>query len=66
MGMTHYWKRKPELPAQQFSKAIGDFRKIIELLQIPLAGANGFGELVITDEEIIFNGCQSDGRLRKI
>ena len=61
MGMTHYWKRKPELPAQQFSEAIGNFRKIIKTLQISLAGADGFDEPVLTDEEIIFNGAEGTG-----
>ena len=57
MGWTHYWEREIELPAGEFKRAVSDCKKVIELLDISLAGADGNGQPVFTDEEIMFNGA---------
>ena len=56
MGWTHYWKREVEIPAAEFKKASVDCKKVIELLDVSIAGEEGSGPPVYTDEEVIFNG----------
>lgn len=56
MGWTHYWERQVELPSDEFKKALADCKKVIGLLDISMAGADGNGQPVFTDEEIAFNG----------
>ena len=56
MGWTHYWQRKITLPADRFMKALEDFRIMLAKTDIKLAGADGLGEPVLSEKEIIFNG----------
>lgn len=58
MGWTHYWERQVELPADEFKKALADCKKVIGLLDISLAGTEGNGQPVFTDEEVVFNGIE--------
>ena len=59
MGWTHYWEREKELPANEFKRAVSDCKKIIELLDISLAGPDGSGQPVFANDEIVFNGVAS-------
>ena len=61
MGWTHYWKKETELPAEKFSNAVADCRKILALLDVSLAGSEGIGAPVLNDDEIIFNGSADTG-----
>ena len=56
MGWTHYWQREITLPADRFMKALEDFRIMLAKTDIKLAGADGLGEPVLSEKEIIFNG----------
>ncbi len=58
MGWTHYWERQVELPSEDFKRALADCNKVIWLLDISLAGADGNGPPVFTDEEVVFNGVE--------
>jgi hypothetical protein len=64
MGYTHYWRREKDVDSETFSKIVGDFQKLLPLfktLDLQLAGWDGNGEPVITDEEIRFNGNANCG-----
>ena len=65
MGYTHYWYRKDsEIVQDIFNKIGSDFKKLIpkfDELSIQLAGGNGEGSPLITEEEISFNGCTRCG-----
>ena len=61
MGWTHYWKKEIELPAEKFSKAVDDCRKMLALLDVSLVGPDGVGEPVLNDDEIIFNDSADTG-----
>ena len=61
MGWTHYWNRESELPLDKFSDVTFDCRKVLESLDIPLAGIEGSGSPKITDDEILFNGIANAG-----
>ena len=56
MGWTHSWQRPTELPAKRFAAAVEDCRKILPALGVPMAGFDGTGEPILTDEQIVFNG----------
>jgi hypothetical protein len=56
MGITHYWRRPPILPPQDFARAVEDCRQILPRIGIPLAGADGSGPAVLCDDGILFNG----------
>jgi hypothetical protein len=59
MGYTHYWRRPLELEKEKFAAAIADCRKVLAYLSecmLNLAGWDGTGSPVITDDEISFNG----------
>lgn len=59
MGWTHSWNRPTELPAEAFAKASDHCRKILELIGVPLAGFDGTGEPIFTDDSIVFNGARA-------
>ena len=61
MGWTHHWTRPAELPANAFARAAEDCRRAFALIGIPLAGADGEGAPVITDDRIVFNGPAGAG-----
>jgi hypothetical protein len=56
MGWTHYWQREITLPTDKFKEALHDFQTVLEELDIKLAGAEGSGEPVLSESEIVFNG----------
>ena len=59
MGWTHYWQRPTELPEVEFAHAAQDCSKMIDAIGLPLAGFDGSGEPIISDERIVFNGGPS-------
>ena len=61
MGLSHYWEREIELPADRFGLAVEDCRKTLSSLDIVLAGFDGSGEPVISNDEIVFNGTDGLG-----
>jgi hypothetical protein len=56
MGLTHYWLRPTELPAEAFAAAVWDVRRVLDAAGIPLAGFDGRGRAVFLDDTIVFNG----------
>lgn len=56
MGYTIYWQRPAQLPADPFAAAVEDFRQMLPLLGVPLAGPHGKGSPVIDSHRIAFNG----------
>ena len=58
MGLTHSWRRDPELPEYSFQAAVGDLQRLLKATDIPLAGREGTGEPFISLDEITFNGIQ--------
>jgi len=59
MGYTHYWYKKPTISRARWARILEDFKKVIPKFQdagVGLAGANGEGEPIITEEAIVFNG----------
>jgi len=56
MGWTHFWQREISLPSDKFKNAMLDCRKIISAAQVELAGEDGTGDPVFTEDGIIFNG----------
>jgi hypothetical protein len=63
-GYTHYIRirsRKGELDTRKFAKAINDFKKLIpqmERLGVKLAGEDGTGAPLLTNDMIKFNGAR--------
>lgn len=67
MGYTHYWRRPLKLEKEKFAVAVADCRKVLAYLSergLDLAGWDGTGSPVITDEEISFNGRVNCGHER--
>ena len=60
MGLTHYWYRPTELPAEIFAAAVDDVRLVLKRLDLPLAGFEGKGEPILTPSSIVFNGAGED------
>lgn len=58
MGWTHYWSRDVELPVEDFSKGVEDFKTTLSKIDIPLAGPMSDGIPIINPTEIIFNGVK--------
>lgn len=56
MGLTHHWKRPTELPIAAFRKAAADCRLLLDAASIDLAGFDGTGPPLLSEERIIFNG----------
>lgn len=56
MGYTNYWKRNAELPAKAFAAAVGDCKKLMKKLEVPLAGQDGTGSPIFRAGLIAFNG----------
>lgn len=56
MGLTHHWLRPTELPAAAFKQAAEDCRIVFESVSAELGGFEGFGEPVLDNDHIIFNG----------
>lgn len=58
MGWTAYWKRPTELPATEFAAATRDCAKLLADLDVRLAGRDGTGKLIVSNESIVFNGAE--------
>lgn len=56
MGWTHYWQREMTLPTDKFKDVLHDFQVVLANQDIKLSGADGLGEPVLSEKEIIFNG----------
>lgn len=56
MGYTIYWLRPAKLPADPFAAAVDDFRQMLPLLNVALAGPHGKGSPVLDSERLAFNG----------
>ena len=56
MGLTHYWKRPSELPADAFRAAVDDCRRLFQAAGAQLGGFEGIGDPLLNDERIVFNG----------
>jgi len=56
MGRTHYWRRPTELPTDRFAAAAKDIHRVVRSAGVPLAGFEGTGEPVFTDNSVAFNG----------
>jgi hypothetical protein len=56
MGWTHYWQREITLPTDKFEVVLHDFQVVLANLDIKLSGADGLGDPVLSEREIIFNG----------
>jgi len=68
MGYTHYWKRPEKLDEEKFQAAIVDCGKIIQAVEeigVRIAGWDGKGNLILTADEIRFNGDVNCGHDRK-
>ena len=68
MGYTHYFRRVPELPQENFSAVVRDFKTILPKFQqagILLAGWDGSGEPEITQDLIAFNGPEHCGHTKR-
>ncbi len=61
MGYTHYLYRAREFDPTAFRAAVADLRMVILAAEIPLAGWDGCGEPVLTDEAISLNGVEHCG-----
>lgn len=57
MGLTHYWLRPTELPPDKFASAVQDIHRLLPTLNVPLAGFEGTGEPILTDDTLMFNGA---------
>ena len=56
MGVTHYWQRDAEFDADKFAAAVLDIGLAVKHIGVPLAGAGGDGDAILTQEMIVFNG----------
>lgn len=56
MGMTHYWARPTEIPANRFATAVADIRKAMEVAGVSLGGFDGLGTPTFKDDTVLFNG----------
>jgi len=59
MGYTHYWRRKPQIDKKAFANIIADFQRLMPELAaagVKLAGPDGTGEVLVTEDLISFNG----------
>ncbi len=61
MGLTHSWTRPTELPVDKFATAIRDVRRVLAHIDVPLAGFEGGGKPIFTDDAIVFNGVGGAG-----
>jgi len=64
MGYTHYWKNTAVATAGQWQAFKADFAKVVRKARakgIAVAGWNGSGAPVISDEKVSFNGRGDDG-----
>jgi len=66
MGYTHYYLRPKKLDKAKFKLAVDDCKRIYDVLPIPLAGADGTGEPVFSDDLIEFNGSLDSQSFCKI
>jgi len=68
MGYTHYWQRKRFIEKSTFKFIVKDFRKVLTVLNglgVELAGPDGSGSAIISDDEICFNGLHDCGHERR-
>ena len=56
MGLTHYWKRAEEFPADAFRKAVLDCKLLLAAIDAKLAGPECRGEPIFQPDSIQFNG----------
>ncbi len=61
MGLTHSWLRPTELPVDQFAAAVRDVRLVLKHVDVPLAGFEGRGEPIFSDDAVVFNGVAGAG-----
>ena len=60
-GLTHYWKRKTELPLNRFTRAANDCRKVLPGLGVPLTQSQSHGAPQFRTATITFNGSPGHG-----
>lgn len=66
MGYTHYWYRPATVPVKAYGAIRRDFAKLLPELKgigLKLAGPLGKGEVVISDDDMAFNGAVDCGHL---
>ena len=56
MGWTHYWQHEATLPTDKLKDVLHDFQAVLANLDVKLVGADGSGEPILSEREIIFNG----------
>lgn len=56
MGWSHNWQRDSELPKTDFAAAVEDCSEFVSAVDLPIAGADGAGAAVFSDELVEFNG----------
>lgn len=56
MGLTHFWYRRTELPAELFDAASRDIRHVLQHSGVAIAGFEGTGEPILTSDTVVFNG----------
>ena len=64
MGYTHYWRRVSTFAEAPFRAAVRDLRRLwprFAELGIPLAGSDGHGDPIVTDDAMAFNGAVACG-----
>jgi hypothetical protein len=64
MPYTHYWRRLPELPEQEFAEVAEEAKVIIEAVSemgVPLAGPKGEGDPILSHQTVAFNGVKDCG-----
>jgi hypothetical protein len=64
MGYTHYWNMVRTPTPEEWSSLMNKTRTVIRRAKkqgIVLAGWNGFGKPVISEDEISFNGSEDAG-----
>lgn len=68
MGYTHYWYRPPVINPAAFSAIRQDIARLLPALAdvgVPLAGPDGTGDPILTDDLIAFNGVAACGHPRQ-
>lgn len=58
MGLTHYWRRPSELPADRFAAAVRDVERVVAATGVGVAGFEGVGQPVFQVDAIVFNGTR--------
>ena len=61
MGYTHYYYCNPPLSPKKYAAAVADILKVTATTGVPLAGPDGSGKPIFTNDEISFNGVGDEG-----